>query len=52
MAGIYKGADRASANWRGTVGIVKLTYESGSMVEFIRVLPLQAAEKTICIVAA
>lgn len=29
----------ASANWRGTVGVVKPTYESGSLVEFIRLLP-------------
>jgi maleate cis-trans isomerase len=28
-----------SANWRGTVGVVKPTYESGSLVEFIRLLP-------------
>ena len=29
----------AKANWRGTVGVVKPTYESGSLVEFIRLLP-------------
>ncbi|HXG51164.1 MAG TPA: hypothetical protein VNN77_07160 [candidate division Zixibacteria bacterium] len=29
----------ASANWRGTVGVVKPTYDSGSLVEFIRMLP-------------
>jgi maleate cis-trans isomerase len=29
----------APANWRGTVGVVKPTYESGSLVEFIRLLP-------------
>ena len=29
----------ASANWRGIVGVVKPTYESGSLVEFIRLLP-------------
>jgi maleate cis-trans isomerase len=29
----------ASANWRGTVGVVKPTYGSGSLVEFIRLLP-------------
>lgn len=29
----------SSANWRGTVGVVKPTYESGSLVEFIRLLP-------------
>jgi hypothetical protein len=29
----------ASATWRGTVGVVKPTYESGSLVEFIRLLP-------------
>ena len=29
----------ASANWRGTVGVIKPTYESGSLVEFIRLLP-------------
>lgn len=28
-----------SANWRGTVGVVKPTYESGSLVEFVRLLP-------------
>jgi len=29
----------ATANWRGTVGVVKPTYGSGSRVEFIRLLP-------------
>ena len=29
----------ASADWRGTVGVVKPTYGSGSLVEFIRLLP-------------
>ena len=29
----------ATANWRGTVGVVKPTYGSGSLVEFIRLLP-------------
>jgi maleate isomerase len=29
----------AKANWRGTVGVVKPTYESGSLVEFVRLLP-------------
>src|SRR5438445_12459839 len=29
----------AKANWRGTVGVVKPTYESGALVEFIRLLP-------------
>ena len=29
----------ASSNWRGTVGVVKPTNESGSLVEFIRLLP-------------
>lgn len=29
----------ASANWRGTVGVVKPTHGSGSLVEFIRLLP-------------
>lgn len=29
----------ASASWRGTVGVVKPTYGSGSLVEFIRLLP-------------
>ena len=29
----------SSANWRGTVGVIKPTYESGSLVEFIRLLP-------------
>ncbi|HWP57922.1 MAG TPA: hypothetical protein VNL14_08555 [Candidatus Acidoferrales bacterium] len=28
-----------SLAWRGTVGVVKPTYESGSLVEFIRLLP-------------
>ncbi|MGH7846748.1 MAG: hypothetical protein ACREQW_16510 [Candidatus Binatia bacterium] len=28
-----------SLTWRGTVGVVKPTYESGSLVEFIRLLP-------------
>ena len=28
-----------SANWRGSVGVVKPTYGSGSLVEFIRLLP-------------
>src|SRR5229473_234561 len=29
----------ATASWRGTVGVVKPTYGSGSLVEFIRLLP-------------
>lgn len=29
----------ASGTWRGTVGVVKPTYGSGSLVEFIRLLP-------------
>ena len=29
----------ASGTWRGIVGVVKPTYESGSLVEFIRLLP-------------
>jgi len=29
----------ASASWRGTVGVIKPTYGSGSLVEFIRLLP-------------
>jgi maleate cis-trans isomerase len=29
----------ATANWRGTVGVIKPTYGSGSLVEFIRLLP-------------
>jgi len=29
----------ATAGWRGTVGVVKPTYGSGSLVEFIRLLP-------------
>ena len=29
----------ATANWRGTVCVVKPTYGSGSLVEFIRLLP-------------
>ena len=29
----------SSASWRGTVGVVKPTYGSGSLVEFIRLLP-------------
>ena len=28
-----------SLTWRGTVGVIKPTYESGSLVEFIRLLP-------------
>lgn len=28
-----------SANWRGTVGVIKPTYEAGPLVEFIRHLP-------------
>jgi len=28
-----------SLTWRGTVGVVKPTYDSGSLVEFIRLLP-------------
>jgi maleate isomerase len=29
----------ATASWRGTVGVIKPTYGSGSLVEFIRLLP-------------
>src|SRR6186997_704454 len=29
----------SSGTWRGTVGVVKPTYGSGSLVEFIRLLP-------------
>jgi len=29
----------SSASWRGNVGVVKPTYKSGSLVEFIRLLP-------------
>ena len=29
----------ASGTWRGIVGVVKPTYGSGSLVEFIRLLP-------------
>ena len=29
----------SSGTWRGTVGVVKPTYGSGSFVEFIRLLP-------------
>ncbi len=29
----------ATGTWRGTVGVVKPTYRSGSLVEFIRLLP-------------
>jgi maleate cis-trans isomerase len=28
-----------SATWRGTIGLIKPTYESGSLVEFIKLLP-------------
>jgi maleate isomerase len=29
----------SNANWRGIVGVVKPTYKSGSLVDFIRLLP-------------
>jgi maleate cis-trans isomerase len=29
----------ASGTWRGIVGVIKPTYSSGSLVEFIRLLP-------------
>ena len=29
----------ASDTWRGIVGVIKPTYSSGSLVEFIRLLP-------------
>src|ERR1044071_4498402 len=29
----------SSGTWRGTIGVVKPTYGSGSLVEFIRLLP-------------
>ena len=29
----------ASGTWRGIVGVIKPTYASGSLVEFIRLLP-------------
>jgi len=29
----------SSLTWRGTVGVIKPTYDSGTLVEFIRLLP-------------
>jgi len=29
----------SNANWRGIVGVIKPTYTSGSLVDFIRLLP-------------
>ena len=29
----------SNANWRGIVGVIKPTYKSGSLVDFIHLLP-------------
>jgi hypothetical protein len=29
----------SNANWRGVVGVIKPTYKSGSLVDFIHLLP-------------